>query len=129
MGFANYAFYADTVYEDFVKKICPKEYSNFAKELERLDLSFDEFCDYITNEKDLFLEELDETNLDFAYSNMQKAFEDKTGLQLDVTYHESSDQGDEIDGGVFIVDGVYTMTSNGEKYKQEIHRKFWTDFG
>jgi len=129
MGMGNYPDYADTVAGDFVKEICPEEYHNFHQKLGELDIPFDDFCDYIFSENELTLEENEQEALDQCYDALSDAFNDKTGLELYVVYHNAEDRGDELDGGSWAVTGVYQLTPAGEKYKNKIYRKCWTYYG
>ena len=67
-------------------------------------------------------------------ANLKNAFEKKTGLTL---YFDSYDEdgGDRYDnpndkdGCIFCVDGMVQLTPAGEKYKDIITERRWTQFG
>ena len=65
------------------------------------------------------------------YLALRKAFEEKTGLEIGVFYHDR-DEGDRYDdffGRAWWVDGVYQYTPAGEKYKSKITRKSFVTYG
>ena len=131
MSCGNYACSADVVSEDFVKEICSEELNNFQVALDEADVSFDDYCDCVQNEDDLYMLETEEQQdkLDNVYKILCEKFDKETGLELGLVCHNAEDRGDELDGGSFSVYGVYGYTPAGEKYKDKIERKTWTVFG
>ena len=122
----NYADGADTVSIDFVKEICPEEMENFQAALDRADVSFDEFSDLKSG---LDTDTKSQENIDNLYELLKKKFDKTTGLTLGLVHHKADDRGDELDGGSFVVEGVWQLTSAGEKYISRIEKKTWTNFG
>jgi len=135
MGMGNYANYADTVTNDFVTKICPDEMAGLLKVLEENDYDIDRLASCATyggdiyGEMELDVEEEQAKAILDSYVELLKAFSDKVDLGLAIRYKDKEDRGDEVDGMFWEVEGVYVYSSAGEKYKNEIERKFWTNFG
>ena len=130
MGMGNYACGADTIDFDFLREVCPKELDEFQLTLDKVDASFDDFCTAKMYEDQIeHLSEEENDLVDAVYDALKCEFEKQTELELDVTYHDGEDRGDELDGGTFIVDGVYQLTPAGEKYQKYITKKTWTVFG
>jgi hypothetical protein len=135
MGMGSYGAYAETVTRDFVKAQCPKEYQEFMDILEKHGVEFDTFCNFLHHGQDDYI--LEELNLEDGavteimdkYILLTGQFLTNTDLELEVSYHDAEDRGDELDGGSFSVDGVYQLTPAGEKFKDDIRRKWWTTFG
>ena len=122
--------YAETVTRDFVNAKCPKEYQDFIDILKTNDIDFASFCDFLYNDNEFDgVEEETITEIMKVYSLLCDKFEEVTGLELEVTYHDAEDRGDELDGGSFCLDGVYEMTPAAKKIKDDITRKWWTTFG
>lgn len=134
MGMGNYPCYADTITEDFVRKICPDEIETFMLILEGLGTSPGAYAQAIQIQDDIetALNVLaDQAELiDNAWAVLASAFLEKTGgLELGMVYHDAEDRGDELDGWSFSVGGVFDYTPAGKKYQNEIERKSWTVFG
>jgi hypothetical protein len=131
MGMETSACHADTVDNEFVAKQCPLEYRILIDTLNGAEIELDDFflAQYFDGDYDNLKEGFDDQLIDEAYDALKKAFNEKTGLELGTVYHDAEDRGDELDGGAFSVDGVYGLTAAGEKFKDDIERKFWTTFG
>jgi hypothetical protein len=130
MGMGNYADGADTVSIDFVKEICPEEMANFQAALDETEACFDDFCEAEQlGEEIRFIDEQDGVKIQEAYRLLKDKFNKETGLTLYVAYHDADDRGDELDGGTFTVEDVYMRTPAGEKYKDQIVKMTWTNFG
>ena len=134
MGMGNYSCHADTVSDEFVRETCPDEMDNLQTVLDESDCDFGHLG-RTSNDGDiqggLDIEIGEENSLAVlnAYDDLCVAFEKKTGLELEIKYHEADDRGDEVDGFFWAVEGVYVFSPAGEKYKDKIKRKFWTEFG
>jgi hypothetical protein len=133
MGMGNYAGYADTVEEDFVKEMCADELQAFFLILDGVGIKPGDFAESF-DQDDLqdrtsctaSEEQLIKKEWDVLYD----AFEAATGgLELGMVYHDADDRGDELDGWEFSVDGVYVLSPAGKKYSDKITRKHWTVFG
>jgi hypothetical protein len=125
--------YADTVEDKFVREICPDEIDKLQKALDGADCTWDSLAscanyDDLEGELSMELGIEDEhiTKIVKAYDELFQAFQKKTGLDLELKYHDS---GDKADGFFWTVDGVYTLSSAGKKYIDKIERKFWTTYG
>jgi len=129
MSMDNYACHADTVEIDFVKQHCPIEYEDFRFALNNGEVSFDSFCYSTSIQDELETEEENKKFIEETFDTLCKAFEKATGLELGCVHHEAEDRADDLDGGAFSVDGVYSLTEAGKKYEKSIERKFWTTFG
>lgn len=134
MGMGNYACHADTVTDEFVREICPTEIEELEFVLDSNDYSMGQlgYCadtGDIQGELELELDEDVALLVLNAYEKVCAVFEDKTGLELDLKYHNNEDRGDEVDEEFWTVEGVYIFSPAGEKYKDKIERKFWTNFG
>ena len=132
----NYAYYADTVKEEFVKKLCPKEYKEFRDFVVETS-SLRDFADnyqYKYSKNDCDFNEEDFNKANELFIKLSEAFNKATivegeGLYLGLVYHEANDRGDELNGVGWTVDGHRTYTPTGEKFKDEIKRLTWTYFG
>ena len=131
MSMETSACYADIVSNEFVAKQCPLEYGMLIDTIISAGIDIDVFffAKYFDNEYDNIEEGFDVHIIDKSYDALKEAFKEKTGLELGVIYHDAEDRGDDLDGGAFTVDGVYGYTTAGEKFKDDIERKFWTVFG
>jgi len=134
MGMGYSSNYIDTVEEEFVKEICPEEFDTFMLELENNNVELDNFAIYDAQETVISREANDNETMSHtvAYVKLCLAFKEKTGLSLEVMYHNQLDDGDRYDevGGIFWgVGDVYQYTPAGEKYKEQIKRKGFVTFG
>jgi hypothetical protein len=88
----------------------------------RLELSEDQIV------KDIF------DQYEILVTNLKTSFNKKTGLSLYFDYY-NEDHGDRYDnagdkdGCVFCVDGMVQLTPAGEKFKDIIFERSWTQFG
>lgn len=135
MSMDNYPCSADVVEIDFVKEMCPAEYTSFETILKIHNIKFDDFGHFNLAE-DLEGELSDEHNeiatdeIIGAYEFLCQTFREVTGgLHLTIMWAEAMDRGDEVDGAFWSVDGVYGYTLAGEKYKDRIVKKSWNVFG
>lgn len=126
MGMGHAAAYADTVEEGFIEEIAPNELANFKSALEKEEHSIEDFAlDY--NDLVDFGDEVHQT-----FDALVTKFEEVTGLTLNLSYHNSADEGDrydDVDGAFWTVGGVYTMTEAGRKYQDKIQRSHYVIFG
>ena len=58
-----------------------------------------------------------------AYKKLCIAFQEKTGLELNLSYSE------EMESEYWWVEGVYVLSPAGKKYQDKIEYKMWTEFG
>jgi hypothetical protein len=136
MGMGNYASYADTVTDEFVKKTCPEEYAALLGVLKENDYDIERLAYCAANGGDVEgeltvdLEDEQASNINTAYEILCMTFQDRTqGLELNIKYHDKEDRGDEVDGVFWEVDNVYVLSEAGKANKGDIERKFWTNFG
>ena len=112
MGMGYGANYADVVEQDFVKKTCPKEYA-----------ALDKAIDNDVEDFEAFAQEINQEGLQDIAPSIRR---------LSIGYHSTEDNGDrydEIDGAYWSVEGVWTRTPAGKKFKTQIERKFFVTFG
>jgi hypothetical protein len=150
MSYGACANKAEVIEQDWVKATCPDELQDF------IDFIV-EYCDLATfaQEKMYHLSPIDESfgdqndQLEFDISFAEKAkelhkqmcekwnklyiaFEQKTGLQLDVGYHYGSDEGsryDKVNELFWHVHGVFQLTDAGKKNTGKWETKSWVVHG
>jgi hypothetical protein len=129
MGFTGSQI--DTIEEDFVREQCPTEFQELLDSFEGCS-EFDGLDDFAKIVADLGLNSEDNmTEPEKKYLALRKAFEQKTGLEIGVFYHDSQegDRYDDFFGRAWWVDGVYQYTPAGEKYKSKITKKSFVTYG
>ena len=128
MGYAGAC--ADIVSEDWVKEVAPEELANFKNALEKVDVDIEVFArdsQYGGSDNVDWGDEVDQT-----YDALVTKFKEVTGLDLDIEFHSTEEDGsryDDVDGVFWTVDGVYQRTEAGEKHKDRITRAFYVTFG
>lgn len=138
MGYG--AGYADVISEYKIKKVCLAEYRAFLKELKKWNVELEDFAKHLAQDLELSLDyaDIDETNeitdkIKERYEALQTAFHKKSGgLHLDISFHNSDDNGsnyDEVNGAFFCVGGMYQLTPAGKKFERSVKRKFFVTFG
>jgi hypothetical protein len=74
-----------------------------------------------------------EKELKGLLKNLQEAFKKKSGgLDLALGFHDSDDRGDrydEVNGLYWWVDGMYQLTAAGKRFRKDVTRKFFVQFG
>ena len=135
MSMSTYPCMADTVDDDFIKEICPNEYTALIEVLKKYERGLDDLGDAgVAGDMEAGLEEmgLEDTEsgpICDAYVELCDAFKKITDLVLDLQFHNAEDRGDDVDGYFWAVEGVYVLSPAGEKYKDKIERKGWTVWG
>lgn len=145
MGMGYCASYADTISEEDIKKICgvvaEKFFNKFNyNEGEKVGRNEDlyavfakEACYDCEDLREYCVEEeVDEIRK--TYNELQKNFNEKTGLDLLINYHyfEEGDRYDEVDGVFWDVNNAYQLTPEAKKLIDsgiKIDRKFYVTFG
>jgi hypothetical protein len=126
MGMGYGACYADVIKAEDVWKLCPKEYEAFLDAVAKSDMSLDEFAiDHCV------LIDIDPEVID-CWNALYKKFEEVTGLELDIYYHNSEDNGDrydDVDGVFFAVEGMYELSEAGKKMKDKVQRQLYVTYG
>jgi hypothetical protein len=155
MGMGSFAVGSFVIGYDDLKNICPDEISAIENEKFFKDigwfyigrwLAWDDITEiedaildncYDENHNDEYNQKVAEETSDkynHHVANLKNAFEKKTGLKL---YFDSYDEegGDRYDnpndkdGCIFCVDGMVQLTPAGEKFKDIVTERRWTQFG
>lgn len=140
MSMGSMASFAEVFSEDKLKEICPEEYKDFINGLVDCYANTNEEEEapevylswFVTEVKNEDIEDEDFEKLLGFFEKLQEAFNEKTGLDLDVEYHSSDDCGDcydEVDGIFWTVGNVYKMTPEALALKDSIERKFFVVWG
>lgn len=139
MGYG--AGYADVISLNKVKQVCPVEYKAFFKELKVSKVKLDSFAQFIDTSCELDLAHIEDEDQAVAtqekltelYEALQTAFHKKSGgLQLNLGFHDSDNEGDtydEVNGAYFCVGGMYQLTPAGKKFNRSVKRKFFVTYG
>jgi hypothetical protein len=134
MGMGYGANFAETVEQDFIKEVCPEALEAF---LGSLDKGSDDDDNYLID-LDTFACEcacMNDDALNFPpYERLCEAFKEKTGIGLNLSYHDVESDGDRYDGvdGVYWsldFEDVYVMTPAALKIADKIKRQFFVNFG
>jgi hypothetical protein len=93
-----------------------------SKPVMRLELSEDQIVEDVFNEYDKLI------------TNLKNSFNQKTGLTLyfdtyDEEYGDRYDNPGDKEGCIFCVDGMVQLTPAGEKFKDIITERKWTQYG
>ena len=127
MGSGYGANYADVVSEDFINDILEK-----AGQSTLLQMFYDSFPEGLSESNLTFCRD-EWSELQYSrYETLVDVFDDLTGLELSIGYHNSGQDGDrydDLDGIFWSVEGVYKYTEAGEKYKDKISRSFYVSYG
>ena len=119
-----------TVDENFIKEQCPEEFQEFVNSFDACSKfeGMDDFARIIEN-GDLDIDEQGEPEL--KYIALQKAFKEKTDLEIGIFYHDpdEGDRYDDFSGRAWQVDGVLQYTPAGERYKDKIKKQSFVSFG
>lgn len=125
MGFAG--AYADVVEVETIEKFCKKEYKAFMDSFSGSSTDLETFAQNASYSLDD-----EDANVVWAYNDLCEAFNEKTGLDLGLSFHSASDEGDrydDVDGAYWCVEGMYALTPAGEKMKKFVERKHFVQFG
>jgi hypothetical protein len=120
-----------TIDEDFIKEQCTEEFQAFVDSFEGCS-KFDSIDDFARSIGNGDLDPKDKPgNSELKYIALQKAFKEKTDLEIGIFYHDSEDgdRYDDFTGRAWQVDGVYQYTPAGEKYKDKIKNQSFVTFG
>jgi hypothetical protein len=152
MGMGNFAVGSFVIEYDDLKKICPEEIAAIEGEKFFNDIGWgtigqwkcwddpepfkDEIYILYTNDK----EDIDDIVEEYVkiydkhIINLFKTFHEKTDLVLYLDHYNAED-GDRYDnpgdkdGCIFCVDGMVQLTPAGEKFKDIVSERKWTQFG
>lgn len=156
MGMGSFAVNSFVIGYDDLKKICPKEigaienaryfdwvgwtvmgqWLGFDDSDQIMDALHDAVLD---NKSDNTIDEISVVENIFdqyeqLVANLKTAFNQKTGLNLEFDYYDEDgggryDSPNDKDGCIFCVGGMVQLTPAGEKYKDIITERRWTQFG
>ena len=153
MGMGSYAVHSFVIGYDDLKNICPDEIAAIENEQYFNDigwetigrwLAWDDIAELEDAMLDLMESDDDRKCQDMAeeiggrynkhVTDLKNAFEKKTGLTLyfDHYVEDNGDRYDEPndkDGIIFCVGGMTILSPAGEKYKDIITERRWTQFG
>jgi hypothetical protein len=129
MGMGYGANYVDVMEDNDIKKLCPNTWDSLVRIVEA-----DEDIESLENfAQQLGWDEHDDCDdVMVAYTDLQKAFNRATGLDLSLGFHDHDDCGDrydDINGHYWHIDGVYDYTPAGKKFGDKIERKMFVTFG
>jgi hypothetical protein len=147
MGMGSFAVNSFVIGYDDLKNICPNEIAAIENEKYFNDLGWETMAkwlawDDIVELEEAILDVLDDGDdpVDIAQkynchiTNLKNAFEKKTGLTLYFDHYDedSGDRYDEPgdkDGCIFCVSGMMVLSPAGEKFKDIITERRWTQYG
>lgn len=118
---SHYASYADVIDKDQLKKLCPKSYKLFKKELKAIENELNPF--------DICETDSVPDSFKNALNALQSDFNKTTGLSIVLMHRDDEAEGDFIPGYFFHVEGVYELTPAAKKLKKYIDREFWVVYG
>ena len=156
MGMGSFAVNSFVIGYDDLKKLCPKEieaiekakyfdwvgwavmgqWLGWADNYQIIDVLHDAVLNNSTepNVDEISVVENIFEEYEQLVVNLKTVFHQKTGLNLYFDYYDE-DGGDRYDcpndkeGMIFCVDGMVQLTHAGEKYKDIITERRWTQFG
>lgn len=127
MGMGYSAAFADTVSEEIVKKLCPKEHEAFNKFLNESNVSLELFAqalrdggsinDYLDDGDTKISAEAEETIRKLYHSLRESFTNNSDGANLVLEYHDSDNNGDrydDINGAFWMVEDVWELTPAGK---------------
>jgi hypothetical protein len=125
MGMGASACYGWIISYDDLKKICPKEVG--------LVESDEEFEDWGEVSRGFEFNELPDS-IKKSVEDLVGKFGINTNLTLGLGFYDAEggdryDQVDSHEGCVFFVDGMVSLTPAGEKLKDVVRERLWTQFG
>ena len=125
MGMGASACYGWIISYDDLKKICPKEVG--------LVESDEDFEDWGEVSRGFEFNELPDS-IKKSVEDLVGKFGINTNLTLGLGFYDAEggdryDQVDSHEGCVFFVDGMVSLTPAGEKLKDVVRERLWTQFG
>jgi hypothetical protein len=152
MGMGSFAVGSFVIEYDDLKKICPEEIAAVEGEKFFNDIGWGTIGQWLAwDDADQFKEEIealyvnDKEDIDDVLDeyvkiydkhivDLKDAFNKNTGLTLYFDYYNEEDGGrydnpGDKDGCLFCVDGMVQLTPAGEKFKDIIGERKWTQFG
>lgn len=154
MGMGSFAVGSFVIGYDDLKKICPEEIAMIESEKlfgQCIDwgvisqwLSWDDisvledaildYCPDEDNEDNQKVAEEVSEKYNHLVADLKNSFYEKTGLTLYFDHYDEDgggryDDPNDKDGCIFCVNGMVQLTPAGEKYKDIISERRWTQFG
>lgn len=153
MGMGSYAVSSFVIGYDDLKKICPDEISTIENERYFKDIGWGNFGRWLawddpTYIEDAIIDASDNDDLEVSeklaedmiikydkhIQALTTSFHEKTGLTLYFDNYDEDggdryDEPNDKDGCIFCVDGMMVLSPAGEKYKDIISQRRWTQFG
>lgn len=154
MGMGSFAVGSFVIEYKDLKKICPDEIKAIEKAKCFNDIGWGSIAQWLTwDDPDLLKEDIyvsvEDIRLekdidsivedifaeyDVLVTNLKNSFNKKTGLTLYFDHYNEEDGGrydnpGDKDGCIFCVDGMVQLTPAGEKFKDIIFERSWTQFG
>jgi len=126
MGMGYGANYADIIDNGVIAKTCPEELKALDKAIENAEYDFECFA------QEAQYGDFPDDMVEKAFDILTTAFQKKTGLGLNIGFHDQHDEGDrydQVNGAFWSVDGVYELTEAGKKYEKYINRQMYVSFG
>ena len=153
MGMGSFAVNSFVIEYDNLKNICPDEIAAIENEEYFTDTGWESLARWLAFDdpeqmKDDLIDAIDGDDVteteeqsveiinkyDAHITNLKNAFEKKTGLTLYFDHYDMDggdryDNPNDKDGCIFCVDGMMQLTPAGEKYKDIVTERRWTQFG
>ena len=139
MGMGAGACYGWVISYDDLKKICPKELDLIERdrEFDAPDIRVYDYQFFGGNWGEVSRAfEMDELpdSIKKSVDDLIRQFFNNTGLTLSLGFYneDDGDRYDEVDsheGCVFFVDGMVSLTPAGEKFKEVVRERLWTQYG
>lgn len=110
----------EVISDDAIKRVCPVEYEAFIKFAKELG---EENVVWIRYGVQGRAGHPSRNEIIRTYDALTDAFEEKTGLMILYTHHNSEREGscfDQIEGGFFQVLNAYELTKNAKPFKKDI---------
>ena len=153
MGMGSFAVSGFVIGYDDLKNICPDEINAIENEEHFNDVGWESLAKWLSWDdpdavQDPLIDAIDDDDpieveeksveilnkYDVHITNLKNAFEKKTGLTLYFdNYDEDSgnryDEPGDKDGMIFCVSGMMVLSPAGEKYKDVVIERRWTQYG
>jgi len=155
MGMGSFAVNSFVIGYDDLKKICPDEIAAIENEKFFSDIGWGVIgqwlsCDDIALVEDIILDWSYDEDHDDDYNqkvaetisekynhlvaDLKNSFYEKTGLILYFDHYDSDggdryDEPDDKDGCIFCVSGMMVLSPAGEKFKDIVTERRWTQYG
>lgn len=153
MGMGSYAVGSFVIGYDDLKKIIPEQIEAIENEKFFKDIGWGNFGRWLcwddpTYVEDSIIDSIDSNDLedsekitedmiikyDQHFQNLKNTFHEKTGLTLYFDHYDEDggdryDEPNDKDGCIFCVGGMVQLTAAGEKFKDIVTERRWTQYG